>query len=409
MNSLLLAMILANMIGYNAEVVESTELEPASSIVTPAEDAPINPEIQGANLYTPTTEEIADMKKNANGISRLDKYLFKNAVVQNENEGIVSAFSGYSALSYVYRWTSGETYDEIKSGVGNINASALSKAKKYLPIETGTLFMIDDTLKLNTDKTSGFKRVDLQSEKIVNKVNTYVSNKTHNMITDIINKPFEAETKAVVLDTIYFKGSWENKFNKEATCPETFYGKDGEVTTDFMHNTDNYSYIKSNAYDAIRMPYRNSSIVMDVAVVNDYSSKKDLLSAYKLLATTTDNDWDYDEVILSMPKFESEYFGKINNAYESVGIKKLFTAGASEDLTKLADDLYVSNIMQKAKIIVDEEGTEAAAVTMMTMDAACAPGFGKEPVRIDVNKPFVYIIKDTKTDTILFSGYKSTF
>jgi serpin B len=268
------------------------------------------------------------------------------------------------------------------------------------------LFLVDKSLTLNTTDTSGFKFTNLHSASIVSNINNYVAKKTHNLIKGTISEPYDDSVKAVVLDTIYFKGTWQKQFSANATYEDTFYGVTGDEQTKFMHQTSKFDYYANDDFAMIEMGYTNSDLAMDVAVIDNYSSKKDILSAYDFIAKNV-SKLETKKVTLSMPKFEIDADLNIINAYKYAGINNLFSASA--DLSKLADDIYISDVIQKAKIIVDEEGTEAAAVTMMMAELSSALTEPEEIIEMNINKPFVYVIRDTSTNTILFTGYKLNF
>lgn len=340
------------------------------------------------------------VKANAKGINKLTNTLLGEL---EEDKGVISGFSAYSALSTVNEWTSGETKVEIEKGVGKIDAEALEHSKMVFPIETGTLFLIDDETKLNTKETKRFIFEDLQADSIVEKVNSYVAKQTHDVINSVLNKPFSNFTRAAVIDTLYFKGTWREEFDKTATKVDVFYGKDRETNIDFMHNTAKYGV---NTKDKrITLPYKEGSMTMDI--MYDVEDIGTTFESYIKDLETNKLGYEYNKMVeLSLPKFEVETTKEIKQAYKNLGINTLFTDRA--DLTKLSNNLKVDSIIQKAKIIVDEEGTEAAAVTVVIANDSCA--FEEvEYIKIDINKPFIYTIRDSKTNTILFAGFVNNF
>ena len=341
------------------------------------------------------------VKANAKGINKLTNTLLGEL---EEDKGVISGFSAYSALSTVNEWTSGETKVEIEKGVGKIDAEALEHSKMVFPIETGTLFLIDDETKLNTKETNRFVFEDLQADSIINKVNNYVAKQTHDVINRVLNKPFSASTRAAIIDTLYFKGTWQDEFDKALTKKDTFYGKDKETEIEFMHNTARYGV---NTEDKrVKLNYKEGNIVMDL--MYDITDKDKAFEKYIEDIEKNNLDYKYDSFVeLSMPKFEIETTKEISGVYKNLGINKLFTSEA--DLTKLGDNLRVDSILQKAKIIVDEKGTEAAAVTVVAVNDACAIVEDLNFIKIDINKPFMYAIRDSKTNTILFAGFINNF
>lgn len=347
------------------------------------------------------------LKDNSDGVNALNMSLIDLTVDSDDKSAMISGFSAYSCLSSAAKYAEGNTKTQIENALGAMNPEALDYFKTHMPIETGTLFLIDDATVLNAEKSDDFTFRDLQADDIVDFVNNYVSDKTHNLITNITSGPFEDDCRAAIIDTLYFKGTWEHKFPESATDKQTFYGVDGSTETDFMHATYKYGVDVDN--DIIELRYKYSDLAMDICydVSDDDISKAfgDYIDNLEGLNDRLDHSYD---VNLSMPKFETESSLNIVDAYKTLGMTDMFDPACAEDFKSLADDVYVSDIIQKTKIIVDEEGTEAAAVTMMTMDAACAPG---EPKILDIviDKPFVYAIRDTETNIILFAGYVNGF
>lgn len=359
--------------------------------------------------YLEDEEMIVKLKDSSKGVNTMTDAMMKTAVsdMADNKSGMISGFSAYSCISSAADYAEGTLKEQIENALGVMMPDALQYFKDNMPIETGTMFLIDDAAKFNAKTTKNFIFDDLQSDGIVDLVNNYVSYQTHELIPTLITQPFGEDTRAVILDTLYFKGAWEHKFSKEATDKQVFHGTNGDVETDFMHTSyDDYGV---NVDDKIiELAYENSNLAMDIcydigdktldAAFSDYVSG---LSDMQLV-------YSYD-VNLSMPKFETESFVNLTDTCMSLGMTDMFDPAHSGDFKSLADDVYVSDIVQKTKIIVDEEGTEAAAVTMMTMDAACAAPEEPQILDIVIDKPFVYAIRDTETNIILFAGYVNGF
>lgn len=349
---------------------------------------------------------ISTLKESATGVNALNSSLIDVVSGNNQKSAMVSGFSAYSCLSSAAKYIRGNSKEQINNALGVIDTDALDYFKTHMPIETGTLFLIDDDTVLNAAKSDDFVFRDLQSGDIVDYVNTFTAEKTHNLVPQLISMPFSSDCRAVVLDTLYFKGSWEHEFPKEATKKQTFHGLSGDVETDFMHTTHDYGV---NVDDSIiELRYKNSDLVMDIC----YDTNGSAADAFDKYVSNLDSlnsglDYSYD-VNLAMPKFETESNMSVVEAYESLGMTDMFNPACSEDFSMLADDIYISDIKQKTKIIVDEEGTEAAAVTMIAMSDSCAVSESKV-LDIIIDKPFAYAIRDRKTNIILFAGYVNDF
>lgn len=372
-----------------------------------------NPIITGGDINETPDYHLDDesmveiLKESSDGVNALNSSLIELTTESDAKSAMISGFSAYSCLSSAAKYAEGNTKTQIETALGAMNPDALEYFKTHMPIETGTMFLIDDSTVLNAEESDDFTFRDLQADDIVDFVNNYVSDKTHNLITSITSSPFGDDCRAAIIDTLYFKGTWEHKFPDSATDKQTFYGVDGSTETDFMHATYKYGVDVDN--DIIELRYKYSDLAMDICYdVSDDDMSKAFEDYIDNLDGLNDRlDYSFD-VNLSMPKFETESSLNIVDAYKSLGMTDMFDPACAKDFKALADDVYVSDIVQKTKIIVDEEGTEAAAVTMMTMDAACA---ADEPKILDVviDKPFVYAIRDTETNIVLFAGYVNGF
>lgn len=391
----------------NAETEASSDIVPEEEpVVSDNFDEPV---IEPRNLldyHLDNQEMVEILKDNSKGVNALNSSLLTLMSASGEKQVMVSGFSAYSCLSSAAKYIDGNSKTQINNALGELNPEALDYFKTHMPIETGTMFLIDDSLVLNVKKSDDFVFEDLQSDNIVKLVNNFVSDKTHNLITNLIGEPFDAHCRAAVIDTIYFKGTWEHKFDKNATDRQMFYGLNGDAETDFMHSYHNYGVDIDN--NIIELKYRNSDLVMDICYDTVGNSPENAFKSYVSKLDTLNDRLDYSyDVSLSMPKFETENKMDVTDAYKSLGMTDMFMC--PDDFRALADDICISDVIQKTKIIVDEEGTEAAAVTMMEMKDAAAAIDEPKILEVNINKPFVYAIRDTNTGIILFSGYITDF
>lgn len=409
----------ANAVG---EITDSQKTESVSQDVSSTEDESLKPieEISenfnddislnpgfAVTYYLDDEEKIAMLKDSAKGINGLNVAMLNTVASASDSKGeMLSGFSAYSCIAAAAKYTEGSTKDQIENALGVMTPDALTYFKDNMPIDTGTMFLVDDSTKLNAENIDDFVFKDLQSAEIVGTVNDYVAYKTHNLITSLISNPFNDDTRAVVLDTLYFKGTWQHKFDKDATNKQVFHGTNGDTETDFMNTRHKYAV---NTEDkVIELAYESSSLVMDICY--DIGNKTPDTAFESYVSKSDQREFTYDyEVNLSIPKFETESYTSLADTCKSLGMTNMFDPAFSGDFKSLADDVYVSDIIQKTKIIVDEEGTEAAAVTMMTMDTACVMPDEPKILDITIDKPFVYAIRDTTTNIILFAGYVNGF
>lgn len=385
----------------SAEMSE-TVTETKSEIISEAYTSAFETETEAEN--EPTAAAVTDITAEkslimTDGIKLLTGAMIVELSNSAADNGVVSGYSAYSAMMSIYPYTAGETREEIEAVLGCFDLEKFNSQRDSMPIETGSLFLIDEETVLNTWDDKGFVYRDLQDSSIVDIVNSFVSEKTHELIPTFINTPFDNGTRAVVLDALYLKADWKNKFSSGSSCEDVFYGKNGEENVTYMFQ-ENYFAVYGNM---IQLEYSGSGLVMDI--VRDIDSAVGSYEKYISEYSQLDNA-DKRKVNLIMPKFESEFDESITNCYRQLGIEQLF--GNSSDLSLLADGISVSDVRQKTVIKVDENGTEAAAFTAMMVGATAEPK-PEEIVDFHIQEPFLYVIRDIKTDTILFAGYYYDF
>ncbi len=247
------------------------------------------------------------------------------------------------------------------------------------------------------------------NEKIVGEVNDWVADKTKGKIPTIINDP---DFTAILLNAIYFKGAWADEFSKHATAPDTFTDRGGkEHSIDFMNKRDSFNYFKDEFIEVVELPYRNYT----------YNEKTDEFKRYDtdISMYLVRNRFDYEDerltdcieenklistyIDFSMPKFSVEYSTGFLDIMKNLGINVAFDKYTA-DFTKMVTggNMYITDAVHKTYISVDEEGTEAAAVTAVMMDATSA--FRDEPFRVSFDTPFTFVIRDNKNGVTLFVG-----
>ena len=235
-------------------------------------------------------------------------------------------------------------------------------------------------------------------------INHWADQSTHGKIQDVVRWPFESATRVVLANAIYFKGKWERPFDKQETRPHAFYpasGGEKEVPTMWRHGQ--FAHQRSDDFQAVQLPYAGGRLCLDVYLPDADSSLTKLLARFnsapersKMLEGFLDR-----EGTLALPRFKLEYDITLNDPLQALGIKRAFHGG---DFSAMSDEsLEVSEVKQKSYVEVNEEGTEAAAVTvgMMRATAVLRP---QKPFEMIVDRPFFFVIKDTQTKSILFMG-----
>ena len=242
-------------------------------------------------------------------------------------------------------------------------------------------------------------------------INGWCAQATHGMITKIVDE-IPADLMVSLLNAIYFKGTWKDQFDKSRNTEDKFTCWDGStVKTTFMNHTFDRARVYSDEYvEAMSVPYGNGAFSMTLVV------PRSGVAIGKVLAGLDADTWSlyrdggrWFETHLSMPKFEEEYAAEklCIEILQDMGMNLAFTGAA--DFSAMSDTpLCIDEIRHKAKIKVDEEGTEAAAVTYIGMRVTSV-GPTADTFYFKADKPFLYFISECSTGEILFAGVKNSF
>ncbi|WBW98246.1 serpin family protein [Oceanirhabdus sp. W0125-5] len=246
------------------------------------------------------------------------------------------------------------------------------------------------------------------TDRSVNKVNKWCNLKTKGKINEIMDKELDDEFFGVILNTLYFNGSWKEPFNNRSTKKKEFLAGTGKkVKVPMMCSKENLEYLENQQFKAIKKGYRGGKYEMTIILPNENIDIDELLNNMDVDSWNEinhgENSFTYDEVIINMPKFKFEYERLLNEDLINSGVKSVFKSTPA-GLSDISEEVYLSLIKQKCTIEINESGTEAAAVTSIEMNKSEACEAEKEPKEFIVNRPFIFIISDSKYDSILFIG-----
>ena len=241
-------------------------------------------------------------------------------------------------------------------------------------------------------------------------INQWVENQTNGLIKDLIKKEYITPFTALILtNAIYFKGIWKVQFDTENTTDRDFEDNLGNIisipTMSLIHTEDLFNYTETDDLQILDLPYAGDDISMMVILPKDNVDLSDIVS-------TIDNDKLTDwissmsetELDIYLPKFKVETGNYILNDYLiNLGMEKAFLPDEADfsGMTGLRE-LFISKVVHKAFIDVNDEGTEAAAATAVVMMKSAVNGDSR--VVFNADHPFLYLIKHRETGTILFTG-----
>ncbi|NQT32605.1 MAG: serpin family protein [Candidatus Omnitrophica bacterium] len=255
---------------------------------------------------------------------------------------------------------------------------------------------------------AGFEEVDFanNTETARQIINRWVEDKTHYKIKDLIKQGMLTSlTKLVLTNAIYFKGTWMFQFDRENTQALPFTLISGEkVRTPMMHQTADLNYSDSGEYQILEIPYTGDKLSMIVFLPEDAS---DLIKFEDAFTSKNIKNWILSlrkqKVEIFMPKFRIISEFKLSETLKKLGMIDAFSDVSADfsGMTSDSDRLYISDVIHKAFVDVNEKGTEAAAATAVGMRTLSAP-MPKPVFRVD--HPFIFIIRDIKSSSILFIG-----
>lgn len=238
-------------------------------------------------------------------------------------------------------------------------------------------------------------------------INSWVKEQTRNTIEKIVEPPINPDTILFLINAIYFKGEWSEQFDPEQTREIPFTLPDGSITEHpVMMQKNDYRYLESDLFQAVNLPYgQNERISMYVFLP---AEDVGLDGLYKELDAETWTEWTGSftsrEGEVGLPRFRFEYETSLNETLKVLGMENAFDENIADfsGMHPIPPRLYISEVKHKSFIDVNEEGTEAAAVTSVEVEVTSAPE--TEPFRIIVDRPFFFAIADSMTGSILFMG-----
>lgn len=257
---------------------------------------------------------------------------------------------------------------------------------------------------LDVNKTfynSEVRDLDFANPTAKDEINNWVNDNTKGIIKSIIEE-IPAEAVMYIINAIYFKGAWQYEFDPKNTNKAPFYLADGsEKMVDMMSRSKvSLPLFSTDHFTAVDLPYGDSVFSMTILLPAENYSMDALISSMSNVNWNTwiNNFSQSNSMTFSMPKFKLEYEQKLNQSLTDLGMGIAFMPNRA-DFTNIANDksLYISVVKHKAFIEVDEKGTEAAAVTSIGFETTSISS-------LTINRPFVFMIRDNKTNSVLFIG-----
>jgi serpin B len=401
--------------------------EPAPAVAAAAAK-PVPKPVAVPKKAAATTKQKAEVVKEANAFA-FDLYARLRAEKEQAGKNIFfSPFSISSALAMTYAGAMGNTaremakvmhFDlkeqELHPAFGDLtaNLNKRGKAGSFKLAVANRLWgqkdyvFLQNFLELNKlYYGAGVERLDFKKDPDKSRkiINAWVEEQTQDKIKDLLKPPhIRIDTRLVLTNAIYFKGDWERQFKKKWTRDRNFnVSANKRVKVPMMNQTEKFPYAQCEGFQALELPYKGKELSM-VVLLPDRKSSLDALEK-KLSAEMLDGALGKlreQEVVTALPKFEMTWEMVLNGPLQKMGMTDAFVFGRADfsgmDGSRM---LYISMVVHKAFVAVDEQGTEAAAATAVVMAFGCA----RRPTSFVADRPFVFLIRDKKTGSILFLG-----
>jgi serpin B len=252
---------------------------------------------------------------------------------------------------------------------------------------------------------AGLRTLDFikESENSRVTINDWVSDQTEGRIEDLIPQgAIDALTRLVLTNAIYFNAAWEYPFNEDMTAEGPFYLLDGEqVTVPMMKQTESFGYTEVEGYQAVELPYDGGelSMVIFLPEAGQFEAFEQGLQAQQV--DTIIKSLRLAEVTITMPQFEFDSDFSLKDTLAGMGMPIAFTENADFSGMTGNRELFISDVIHKAFVSVDEKGTEAAAASAVIMTLSAMPS---QLVEVTIDRPFIFLIRDIDTGAILFVG-----
>ena len=307
----------------------------------------------------------------------------------------------------------GLTEDEINDGYKSIIDQLLDLDPKVVMEIANSIWykegfeVEDEFIKTNKDHFyAEIRSLDFSSPDAVNIINQWVSDNTNGLIEEIIDAIPPAAVMYLI-NAIYFKGTWTYEFDPDETNLEPFSPEaGGSSETPAMHQETKLNYYQNSLFELVELPYGDKKFSMLVFLPSADNTCSDILAE---MDNDNWNNWTNNfsetKIYLQLPKFKFETFKLLNDPLSSMGMEIAFSDAADFTRINPAGNLFISRVLHKTFIDVNEEGTEAAAVTAVEISLTSAGGSGLTHFIAD--KPFLFVIRENSTGSILFMGRMS--
>ena len=353
--------------------------------------------------------------------------LFRQLVVDSPDANVfISPLSVSAALAMTYNGAEGKTKSEMRSTLGFDGLSDQEVNETFQGL-FAYLTTVDSTVAVQIANSIFYHRaysfeqafldinreyfdaevsgLDFSDPNSADIINDWVDEKTHSKITEVVPKPLPTDLVMTLINAIYFKGAWTYQFHDSLTVDGEFYAGNGSSqSVRMMFQGRDMSYFEDERLQMIDLPYGDEKYSMTIILpgldlpVNELVALLDDQMIGTLVGGLAER-----EGCLLLPRFKVTYDMMLCDALRALGIRDAFKPYVADfSRMRAANDLYISFVKHKSFIEVNEQGTTAAAVTVVGV--AITSTDPDAPFQMVVDRPFVFMIREQTTNTILFIG-----
>lgn len=368
-----------------------------------------------------TSDQVAIISSENTFAFDIFKEVLKNA--GNSENVIISPLSISYALSMTLNGAVGATRDSMLKALrisgmtpDKINNSYSSLTESLLSVDKRVIMKIANSVW--TEKNFSVKKqfidiltnyykaeskaFDINDQAAPDKINAWIEDNTNGLIKNMIDK-LDDNSVMLLINAIYFKGKWKSEFNVDNTVQRSFFKTDGStIIVPMMKQQADFKIFTGENFILAEFPYGQGNFVMDVILPNE----QNLLDP--IIQNISENDFSgwinglhEKKMSLFFPRYKYKYKLSLKEILTTMGMGITFTDNA--DFSNISDlaDLLINDVAHQAFIETNEEGTEAAAATVVVIGITSV---GPEPLTLNLDHPFIYVIRETTTNSILFMG-----
>lgn len=335
-----------------------------------------------------------------------------NKTAEAADNVVVSPYSAGVALSMLMQGAEGQTKVELDNALNGCSFTAVPLSSgDTVVVKSANSLWVDDDFSIRNHYISLLEKeydalavtLNFADPATLHAINNWCSEHTDGKVTEVLQK-LSPEAVMVLANALYFKAPWLEPFNADLTRDDVFHGTAGDSSVKMMYRKGHYMYAEYEGAQMIELPYEGERYSMYVVLPPENMKTSDLSSfmneavyqsALKLMTP--------QQVRLSLPKMRLETSLKLDPALKAMGVRTAYTPGADFKGISAMGPLVLDEVAQKCYIDVTESGTEAAAVTVVTIALTSArPDMNLKVMKVD--RPFIFLIADKEQNYILFAG-----